>query len=133
MSADGAKELIQIHHNNLQLELQTQAWRFFGYFFLGVLVLFMSSLTLRVCLKGQKSQSCTSAVDGGSFLWNFLIIFSGVMVGLSSIDIIRRIVAIYDSLAFKNKTARSSRDASRVQFTSSGVLSKGARRSEYKN
>lgn len=92
------QRLAGIHHNDMQMQFKTERGTFFAYFFIGILVLFMSSLALRVCLKGQKSQSCTTAVDGGSFLWNFLIIFSGTMIGVASIDIIRRIVAISTSL-----------------------------------
>lgn len=102
------QRLAGIHHNDMEMQFANEKGTFFAYFFIGVLVLFMSSLALRVCLKGQKSQSCTAAVDGGSFLWNFLIIFSGTMIGLASIDIIRRIVAIGTSFEQKKPTRYTS-------------------------
>lgn len=117
-----AQQVVELHHGNMEDQFKYKTKEFFGYFFVGVLVLFISSLALRVCLKGQKSPSCTSAVDGGSFLWNFLIIFSGTMIGLASIDILRRFYAIYTSVDVKrNLPATSAQAPAQVDPVAAGL------------
>lgn len=88
------RNVVQYHHYAMKDQSNLEFW---GYFFVGVLVLFISAVTLRVCMKAQKAPACTTAVDGGSFMWNFLILFSGTIIGLASIDIIRRFAVIIHS------------------------------------